>query len=113
MRQRLSAIILIVALLPMLAATMLHTHHHKNEEGTRCEQCVRHIPHATHFDEKSTTIDHCLICQLITTPYDHAENGEYMFGSHYCVSLVMPRLDAVATSPIEAIALRGPPAVFV
>ena len=105
-RQRLSAIVLIVAMLPLLAAQVGHTHHH---QPFRCEDCAYHVPHGVHFSETVETIDHCLICQSIVAPYECA----------ICVGVEAPMLSAHPVVVLQKVCyhsagagtalVRGPP----
>lgn len=64
---RFAAWVLLVAYLPLLAVSALHTHERPDEP--LCDQCAHHVEHPTHFGEAQVSLQDCLLCHLATVHY--------------------------------------------
>ncbi len=64
---RFAAWVLLVAYLPLLAVSALHTHGRPDEP--LCDQCAHHVEHPSHFGPSQVSLQDCLLCHLATVHY--------------------------------------------
>lgn len=105
---RFAAWVLLVAYLPVLLATALHTH--ERPAAPLCDLCVHHQAHPVHYAEAQVSLQDCLLCHLMTISYF----GVAMLAA-CAVLLAVGRIAAplcrrVALRPRRFAALRAPPA---
>lgn len=100
--------VLLVAYLPVLLTSALHTH--ERPTAPLCNQCAHHEAHPIHFAEAQVNLQDCLLCHLMTFSYF----GVAMVAAA-TVPLPVSRLASsfcrrVVLCPRRTAALRAPPA---
>jgi hypothetical protein len=66
------ASLLLAVFLPMVIATMVHTHDTAPISGQDelCVECVKHMPHATHFSTHLEKMEQqCLFCHFLSLQF--------------------------------------------
>ena len=72
MKKRISSVILLSVILPIVLLAPFHHHDQPNKAEISCEACSQHQPHQGHLSSNSGT-DDCLICQLLGQQYFPSE----------------------------------------
>jgi len=67
--RRIAPWILLAAYLPLVLASMFHSHALPDTSATSCPDCVRHVAHPAHFSDISLQSHDCLLCQLLSVVY--------------------------------------------
>jgi len=79
--RRIAPWILLAAYLPLVLASLLHTHRPPEEGATACPDCVKHVCHPAHFSNTDIHSNDCLLCHILTVEY---------FGSIAAVIIATP-----------------------
>lgn len=108
-RQWYSRLLLLVFVQMLLLASV---HVHQQSSATApidCYACLHHIHHDGHLSSTGLTIDSCLLCHFLTTPYMAATVIAFLF-SATVVNKVLRRYSSDVIVGIgEGIRLRAPP----
>ncbi|MBP5636618.1 MAG: hypothetical protein J6X25_03765 [Bacteroidales bacterium] len=72
LKQRISSLIMLSEILPMVLIAPFHHHQEPVREDIQCESCSQHKPHSGHLTTQSST-DECLICRLLAQQFSPAE----------------------------------------
>lgn len=64
-----AAWILTLVFVPMLLLSGFHHHERRVENHIACSACAHHVHHDGHLTQQASSIDHCILCQLLSTPY--------------------------------------------
>ncbi len=72
MKQRISSLIMLSVILPMVLIAPFHHHREQVPEDIQCESCSQHKPHCGHLTTQTST-DECLICRLLAQQFSPAE----------------------------------------
>lgn len=63
--RRAIALLLLAAYMPLLVASVFHTHRPVSE---MCSQCAAHESHPAHFSQTAVAVQDCAVCQAIGAP---------------------------------------------
>lgn len=63
-----SAWILLAVFLSAMVVSTIHRHE-LSSESFACSDCANHVHHQGHLLDGSLQIDHCLVCQFLSTTY--------------------------------------------
>ena len=106
-KANISAWILLSVLVPMLLLSAFHIHT-PVEHVVDCEQCVEHVHHAGHITQASASVDDCLLCRVLHTPFTTPKPLIVfvlcILLSAFCMTASC-RIDRNA----DCVSLRGPP----
>lgn len=112
LKRRISAWILLAALLPMLLLSALHTHESAGAADDACVECVNHQPHAGHLTTTSQTLTDCVLCQFFSLQYLEAFQVTLAVTVGLAV-LSFPLTAAHCSSrPVAFYSTRAPPYCF-
>ncbi|MBR6250436.1 MAG: hypothetical protein IKR17_04465 [Bacteroidales bacterium] len=70
-KQQVSSLLLMLAFLPMLLISSVHTHNHHNisHADAECSKCIQHLPCAGHLDGEVGHSHDCVLCQFVGLNY--------------------------------------------
>ena len=112
-KRRITARILLFVFVAMLSATALHVHQANdsaNEDS--CSLCLHHVRHDGHLSNKAQTIEHCVLCQLLATPYAMAAGYTAKVNANNKYIVPLTYVANYASISIGINATRAPPAVY-
>ncbi len=66
--RRIAPFILLVAYLPLVLASIFHSHTLPSSTSD-CPDCVRHVAHPAHFSDIGIQSHDCIICQVLSVVY--------------------------------------------
>lgn len=72
-RGRLHAIILLLVMLLQVGIKSFHVHHACASVSIECEDCEQHRVHDGHLISRDGQSDDCMLCQLLSNPYELSE----------------------------------------
>lgn len=99
----------IAAYLPMLIASVLHSHPLPGNDV--CYDCSHHIDHPAHFSSCDNTNHNCLYCHLLSLPKAACPAAAVVVAAIAAVTLGEPRHEAVLAPDYSHARLRAPPSV--
>lgn len=106
-KANISAWVLLSVFVPMLLLSAFHIHV-PEERVVDCEQCVEHVHHAGHITQASASVDDCLLCRVLHTPFTTPKPLIVfvlcILLSAFCMTASC-RIDRNA----DCVSLRGPP----
>lgn len=101
--------VMLCVFVPMLMLASVHVHKASADASASCYACLHHIHHDGHLSSKTLSIDSCLLCHFLTTPYVTATVVAIVFAATIIIKACrQPNIKVVATS-YGAIRLRAPP----
>ena len=110
LRRILSARLLLLVFIPMMALSLLHIH--EESHSIKCYECAHNIDHAGHFTETATHCFDCILCQFLSLPYVVTGIVSLAFLSVFNSVLGWWKSGFVPTDPILLHPLRGPPVSY-
>ncbi len=108
-KRRWSARLLLCVFLPVLMLASVHVHRQAESVSAYCYECLHHLHHSAHLSSASITIDNCLLCHFLSTPYI-APTTVFMA----VAVAIVGRLGSLSTARVTAasrgtVSLRAPP----
>ena len=58
--------LLLAAYMPLIVASVMHTHH---PAAVQCQECAAHVAHPVHLDSSVLQVHDCMLCHLLTIFY--------------------------------------------
>ena len=109
LKRRISAWILLVALLPIFLLAAQHTHESVTTAGDNCTACVNHQPHSGHLSASTSMQTECVLCQFFSLEY---LEGTVVALAIATIPFILTRqtvIVACPTRPLTLHASRAPP----
>lgn len=93
----------------MLLLASLHVHQPSASASADCYACLHHIHHDGHIASTSLTIDSCLLCHFLTTPYVAATVVAVVFAVAFVLRTRNRHSVSIVATVHDAKRLRAPP----
>lgn len=109
--QQWAAIILLLIMIVQVGVKVTHIDYHSENAIVICDDCIHHHAHNGHIQNLDDGCSECVICQLLSVPFNIAESlqicssSEFLPISHCVIIANAQRLQQ------HAIQLRAPPTV--
>ncbi len=109
MKRRRLARLLLCIFLPMLLLASVHEHGQVADASMDCYQCLHHIHHGGHLTTEAFSMANCLLCQLLSTPFEPSSAVVVPAMAALLVAVVATVVAAVVAGRRGTACLRAPP----
>lgn len=93
----------------MLLLASVHVHQPSESTTIDCYACQHHIHHDGHLSTTTFSIDNCLLCHFLTTPFVAAAAVAIVLSAYIVVKANRRCCDRIMVACHDAIRLRAPP----